>query len=335
MRFTHFLGIDISKEKVDMCLFDGEELLGSIEVMNGPSELKQAFQGLIKSHKLNHETLLVCAEYTGMYVNPVILTSQGLGLNLWLEDPATIKWSSGVQRGKNDKVDAERIAVYAFRFVDKAKLFEAQEATLEELKYLDSERELLVKDRAKYSAQIKDQPRFLPKKVFEAKNRRLLKLIKTLSKAIMEIDSQIDHLIKEDDLLRQQFDIIISIKGVGKQLATSMIITTKGFSKYPDARKFCCYAGVAPFVYTSGSSQRSKSKVSNRANKKVKYLLHMAALSSIQNNPEIKEYYNRKVNEGKNKMTILNAIRAKLVHRIFALVRDVREYEAFYTSQFV
>jgi transposase len=49
-------------------------------------------------------------------------------------------------------------------------------------------------------------------------------------------------------------------------------------------------------------------------------------MAAIQWNDELKQYYERKVAEGKNKMSVINAVRNKLVHRIFAVLRDDREY---------
>ncbi|WP_029038028.1 transposase, partial [Salinimicrobium xinjiangense] len=92
-------------------------------------------------------------------------------------------------------------------------------------------------------------------------------------------------------------------------------------------RKFACHIGVAPFSFHSGTSQRSKNKVSHRANKKLKTLFHMAALSAIKMKGELRDYFERKIAEGKNKMTVVNAVRAKLINRIFALIRENRQYE--------
>ena len=63
---------------------------------------------------------------------------------------------------------------------------------------------------------------------------------------------------------------------------------------------------------------------------KLKKLLHLCAMSAMQNDQEMKAYYERKLLEGKNKMSIINAVRNKLVHRIFAVVRDNRMYEDNY-----
>ena len=333
MSFTHFLGIDLSKVKLDLSLFDGEEELFNEERKNGTDSIEEVFDELIDKFQLNKNKLLICAEHTGSYSYPLIKVALEKGLNLWVENPTTIKWSSGIQRGKNDKVDAERLAVYAFRFQDKARLVTENDPVIDKLRYLHSERELFVADRAKYLAQIKDQPNFMPKVVFEEKKKRLNTVIKSLSKAIKAIEEQIKELINQTTYFKEKMEIMTSIKGVGEQLATYILIATEGFSKFNNPRQFCCYAGIAPFRYTSGSSQRSRSKVSNRADKKAKRLLHMAALSAITSNHEMKIYFNRKVKEGKNKMTVINAVRAKIVHRIFALIRENRKYDHFYINQ--
>ena len=65
----------------------------------------------------------------------------------------------------------------------------------------------------------------------------------------------------------------------------------------------------------------------------MKALLHLAAMSAVNCTGEIREYYLLKVEEGKNKMLVLNAVRNKLIHRIFACVRNNRKYEKSYTRQ--
>ena len=66
------------------------------------------------------------------------------------------------------------------------------------------------------------------------------------------------------------------------------------------------------------------------ANKNIKTLLHMGALAAIKKPGDIQDYYLRKVAEGKNKMSVLNAVRNKLVLRIFACVNQNRAYENNY-----
>lgn len=126
--------------------------------------------------------------------------------------------------------------------------------------------------------------------------------------------------------------MLTSIDGVGKVIALNMIIETEAFTRFDDPRKFCCYAGVAPFSYTSVNSQHSKNKVSQKANKSIKRLLRMAAVSvTHRTGGELKAYYIRKVEEGKNKMSVINALRAKIVARMFAIIKRNEFYSPIYS----
>lgn len=335
MHFNFYLGIDVSKEKVDVCLLQNQRLLFWEECENKEKSLTKLLKSLQAEYSLSEDNLLICAEHTGMYSHPLHRVCSQLELSLWLENPATIKHSGGLLRGKNDKIDAERIAIYAFRFQDKVQLTERYDPIMAQLKYLHAERKLLVSDQGKYKGQLNDQKQGLPKEIYNNKKKRLQALILTLSKQIAKVEIEIHRIIQENKSLKLLMNLMTSIKGVGPQLALYVLLSTEAFKRFDDPRKYCCHAGVAPFKYQSGSSQRSPSRVSHKADKQAKYLLHMAAMSAIQHNPELKAYYQRKTEEGKKKMTVINAVRSKIVHRIFALVRDNRKYEYSYAPSVV
>lgn len=92
------------------------------------------------------------------------------------------------------------------------------------------------------------------------------------------------------------------------------------------SKQLACYAGVVPFDHQSGTSIRGKHHVHRMANKELKKLLHLCALSCIKNYPEFKDYYDRKKKEGKHSMSVLNAIKNKLILRAFAVVKNERDY---------
>src|SRR5690606_17779893 len=96
-------------------------------------------------------------------------------------------------------------------------------------------------------------------------------------------------------------------------------------------RKMACFAGVVPFDHQSGTSLKYKPRISVFADKELKKVLHLAAMSAIRLENDFRAYYLRKVEEGKNKMSILNAIRNKIIHRIFALIKK----QTFYKNNLV
>lgn len=330
MSFKNFIGVDVSKLTLDICLLNGQNQVSFYQCSNTVSCLTEALQMICLENQLHLEELLLCAEHTSYYTKPLQQVCLTNNYNLWLENPAQIKNSQGVQRGKNDKQDAQRIARYAQRFADKSMVLQLSKPVYEQLAYLSAERELLLTDAAKYKTQLKDEVSFIDKQLFKAKKKRLQRLINELGNAIKAIEKQITVLVESDPVCKQQYELLTSIDGIGKQVAIHTIIETKGFTRFTDPRKFACHAGVAPFKYFSGTSIRSTNKVSHRANKKLKKLLHMAALSVIRMKNELSQYYDRKVAEGKNKMSVINAVRAKLIARMFAVINKNSAYQKIY-----
>ncbi|MCF8460716.1 MAG: transposase [Flavobacteriales bacterium] len=99
-----------------------------------------------------------------------------------------------------------------------------------------------------------------------------------------------------------------------------MLVLTNNFASFENARKFNCYAGLAPFEHSSGSSIKSKTRTSPLRNRKTKALLLNRANSAAVHDTELRSYFKRKTGEGKHRMVVLNAIACKLVYRIFAVV---------------
>ena len=331
-----FIGIDVSKEKLDICLTHLGQTISECIIKNNSQAIKGLLKELTKEHTIDSAELLICAEYTGQYTYLLSCVCSELNMDLWLENPTQIKYRSGVQRSKNDKLDAQKIATYAMRYVDEVRLFTLPQKEINTLKQLISERDLYVVDRARYQGQLTDQKRFMDKKDYEKKNKRMNGVIHRLDISISEIEQDIQSIIDNDETLSNQHKLLCSVDGIGDRTAIKMIVETNAFQDFKDPRKFCCHAGVAPFSFTSGSSIHSKNKVSNRADKSIKALLHMAALSvATRKSGEMSDYYHRKVAEGKNKMSVLNAVRAKLVHRMFAVVRNNKFYEKNYINSLV
>jgi transposase len=154
--------------------------------------------------------------------------------------------------------------------------------------------------------------------------------LKGVETSLNNVEKAIMAIIKADPELKRLFDLATSVSGIGKVIAVQMIITTNEFKDIDNAKSYACYAGLAPYLEESGVF-KGKGRVSHMANKKVKTLLHMAALVAIQHNDELRLYYQKKVDiDKKNKMSVLNAVRNKLVHRVFACINQNRKYQKNY-----
>ena len=151
-------------------------------------------------------------------------------------------------------------------------------------------------------------------------------IMDVLTQEIKEAEKEIKYLLRSDESLQNNYELMNSITGIGFATAVHLLIVTENFSRFKEVRKLICYCGVAPFEHSSGTSIRGKMRVSQLANKKLKSLLTMAAISAIQHDPEIKDKYEKKVKEGKAKMCALNIIRAKLLERIFAVIKRQSPY---------
>lgn len=330
--FKWFIGIDISKATLDMCLFDGKSVLAEEKAKNDEKSIKRKLKEWQKEFGFSFEDVLLCGEYTGNYIYPLVRISHSLGIALWLESGGQIKQSLGILRGKDDKIDARRIAGYSYRYQDRIRLFTLHDEKLINLKMMLTERNGYVTERAKYMAQLRDSRQFMKPAEHTERKKRMKVMIEALSKCIIEIENKMKMILSTHETLQKQYDLLLSIPAVGKQIALETIVATEGFTRFTDPRKFICHAGIAPFQYTSGTSQRSLSKVSHRANKKLKSLFHMAAISVIRLKGELADYYKRKVAEGKAKMLVLNAIRGKIIHRIFAVIKYNRPFQENYKN---
>ena len=264
--------------------------------------------------------ILFVFENTGIYSSLLALVLSENKLDYAQVPALEIKRSLGITRGKSDKVDAKEIAHYAKRNTDKIALSILPEISLQQLKIVFAEREKTVA-AIKTFERTKENEMFLTKEVFGSVKTINNQTVKLLKKQLALLDEKIRKLIREDESLHQQQQLLKSIPGIGEITSVYILMATKGFTAFTNGRKFACYSGFAPFEHTSGTSIKGKTRVSHLADKKMKTLLHMASLTAIKYDPELKEYYNRKKSEGKHTMLVLNNIKCKMVYRIFAVIQ--------------
>ena len=328
MKFISYLGIDISKKTLDCCLQLEHRIILEESIANKPGDIAQFFRKISKHVDLKF--LLVCIEHTGIYSNYLLNFLQKQKQAVWVESGIQIKYSSGLSREKNDKVDARKIADYAYTKRDKVRLHQFPRKELTRLHVLTSTRERLLKMKNQITVPLKEQEAFLDKETVKSLKFSVKKALKGIADSLKEVEKEISELIKSDKDLKKQFKLITSVSGVGKVTATRIIVHTNEFKKITCPKKFSCYVGTAPFGKKSGTSIRSRPRVSSFAYKKLKALIHMCVLSNIaskKKDNKFKRFYERKIAEGKNKMSTLNAVRNKLIQTIFAVVRTNKPFD--------
>jgi len=326
-KFKHFLGIDVSKDYFDAVVLVSGKKENAIhnQFSNDLKGIKSLVVWL-KEQEADFENTLVCLEHTGMYGKLIVKYLTVYKFTIWVEMSLKIIRSIGVQRGKNDKLDAERIAYYAMKNVDEAQIFTTPRKEIEKIRNLLSLREKLVETQTHLKRNAKELSQF-DKEVAKFSATLQKNTLKGIALDLKSIEKQLDTIIKEDENLSRIFKLTTSVIGVGKVTALFLICFTNEFTMYATPRQLACYTGVVPFEYTSGKSVRAKPKVHYMANKKLKKQLHMCALSAITSDPELKHYFERKVGEGKSKMLVINNIRNKIVHRICACIRNNKAFE--------
>ena len=247
--------------------------------------------------------------------------------------PLRIKKAGGFERGSNDKTASVKITWYAMRYQDNVKLWQPADSSMEKIKNLIAQRDRIINAVTQLTVPVNE----LKDCGCEAEAKQMEKIQKTalaaMKKTKLSIEALITKIVQQDELINKKVNQVQSIKGIGPVTAVALLVYTKIFDRFDNAKQLACYCGVVPFKKTSGTSIKYKSTVSPFANKKLKKLLHLCALSAIKNDKELHSYFERKVLEGKNKMSVINAVRNKLVHRVYAVLRDDRMLEEIYVRK--
>jgi transposase len=322
--YSFCVGIDVSKLKLDVNILDVSSLKQEHFVIENDVKSITTFVKNLKN-RIDITQTLFCCENTGVYTNHLSSVSVILKLDLWIVPAIEIKRSKGISRGKTDKTDAKDISFYAYRNIDKLKLFTLVDTDIQKLKILFTEREKMLKSLLLLET-TKENKEFISKEVFKEVSDINKGLVKNIKSAIHKIETKIKEIIKANTQLNKQAQLIKSIPGLGEQTSVYLLIATKGFTAFKNWRQFACYSGVAPFEYSSGSSVKGRTKVNHMADKKMKSLLQMCAMTTLKYDPQLKEYYNKKKAEGKNSMLVLNNIRCKLISRVFAVINRETPY---------
>ncbi|MCK9333569.1 MAG: IS110 family transposase [Candidatus Cloacimonetes bacterium] len=310
-----FVGIDISNEKFDFCMLRRED--HAIVKRDVVENTKSSILKWLKTMNINQTVFSM--EHTGHYGALLIYLLSQENAEFYVINPLELKNSMGIQRGKTDAVDAYRISAYTITNKHKLSPYSIPTEALRKLKVLMTARERFVKIAVQLKNSLKAN--IIVSRTLDVKDliREEKKQIQSITKAITNFEKQMLEIVRSNQDLQVSYERITRVIGVGPITAIKCIAETDNFSKFANGRKFSCHCGLAPFAYQSGSSVKGRTKTHYLRDKSLKSILFKAAGSAIQHDPQLKKYYNRKVKEGKHKLTALNAVANKLVLRIFAV----------------
>jgi transposase len=328
MNYNSFIGIDVSKSTIDVAVINDliVDRIDHNKFSNSEAGVKELFDWLNRTIDFDKYKPIFCMETTGLYCYTLTDQLHQREIPIWIENSVQIKRSMGMVRGKDDKTDAIRIAKYAAKNQDRIRLWKPLREVIEKIKHLATLRDRLVQTQKRLQTPVEELKAAGNDNMAALLEKNMRKSVQAIDKDLLKIESEILTLINKDESLRKLYTIITSVVGIGFVTAVNLIIHTNEFTSLNDARKLACYCGVAPFAYESGSSIRGKTRVHYMANKKLKSNLHMGSLTAIKLDYDLKHYYERQVAEGKNKMSVLNAVKCKMLARVVACVNNQRIY---------
>ena len=323
------IGVDVSKGTLDVALFLGKVDWndGHIKVSNNESGYKELKKWL-RLKNAEKSRLRICMEATGLYTHDFRSWLEKEGITYYVVDPKRMHHFApplsikGIRQTKTDKADAFRIAIYCSLFHDSMEPSRLPSAAYFKLKRLLAERRQYVKQSVLYKQQLSDIS------IYDTVSSRMRKEkeVGNLQDNIRQTDKEIKSVIDTDPAIKRNYDLLTSIIGVGIVVAVTTIVLTENFTTFTNPRKYASYIAIAPFPHESGTSVRGATRVSKQGFRQAKADLSISVLNAITHDAELREYWQRKKAEGKHTGVILNAIKFKIVLRMFAVVKRGKPY---------
>jgi len=329
-KFVIFIGIDISKQWFDAALYwSGLEDALPGKRFDNKQKGFEAFLEWVNQQLIKHQVQghwYVCMEHTGIYGLALAHFLEAKKTKVVMESPLRIKRSRGLQRGKTDPIDAKDIAIYAYEKHARIKVRPLPSPLLLRVQTLLSLRNRLVRYQQGLDVAASELDGFIDQSISSAIAKYTSEITTKMNDQIKVINKQVKHLLCSDKKLRELYLLVKSVIGVGPVNTAYLLVYTNGFTAFEKSRQFSCYIGIAPFPHSSGSSVQRPDKVSFLANTRIKALISTAAIVAVNHDPQMRAFFKKKLAEGKDEGWIYNAIKNKIVNRVFAVVKRGTPY---------
>lgn len=301
------VGIDVSKDKVNVCVLPAKKRF-VVEEKEYPSLAKKL---------LLLEPELVVMESTGGCERKLHLILSKMGIPVAAVNPRPVRDYAKSQGflAKTDDLDAYVIAMYAAHTKPRPNPLTEEDV---ELKELLSRRRQLISIR---NGETTRRQQVMTKKVVHS----IAAVLKILNKQIAAIDKELDGIIKNFPEWREQEEILKSVPGIGDQVSRTLLVEMPELGRLNRA-EIAALAGVAPMNRDSGKFRGARHIQGGRLT--VRNALYMACLSGIRWNPTIKSYYGRLRAAGKVFKVAITACMRKLLVIINTMVKEKSKFSA-------
>ena len=320
-----FIGCDVSKYTLDFAIYQrgiDYRKFKHHQVSNDEAGFKELLKWLKSNGVKKYKDTVVGIEHTGYYSNALAEWLFRKKITFCYLHPLDVKNYISSSRNKNDSEDACMIADYLYTMREKLTPSTPEPSKIKQLRALRNERALIIKSRTAFLNLLKniDEP---------ASIKRMQTIINELNTQVKAIEKSIMEAINSNEKIKQNYNLITTIPGIGLVNAINTIIATCNFTKFQTARqyaKFCC---ICPLSNESGISVRGGDHISKKGHNELKTDLTEAARSTIIHNSQMKAYYQRKRAQGKSHGCVMNAIKFKHVCRMFAVIIRQSPYVDF------
>jgi transposase len=314
------LGIDVAKATLE------------VVVLRAPTTYRATFANTPDGHQqllrwLHHRQIPqvhACLEATGTYSEAVALALHTAGHIVSVVNPAQMAAyaKSQLARNKTDPADAALIARFCQKEHPSAWTPPAPEIL--ELRSLVRHRDALVQMRQQ------EANRLEPPGLAEVVRVTIQAHLAFLDAQIAQLTAQIDAHIADHADLRQQRDLLVSIKGIGPRTAATLLAELGDLRRFTNARQVVAYAGLNPRQYRSGSSVQKRTRLSKQGNAAIRKALFMPAMAAVQSNPVVAGLRTRLLARGLSKMAAIGAAMRKLLRLVYGVVKTGRPFDPAY-----
>ena len=133
--------------------------------------------------------------------------------------------------------------------------------------------------------------------------------IKQLINQVIFLESQLEDVDKQISELYNKLDShLLSVPGIGIKLAPTILAEIGDINNFDKPSKLIAFAGVDPSENQSGNKLSTNNKLSKRGSPYLRHAIYTASLVAISNEPKLRSYYDKKINEGKHHFVALAGI---------------------------